>query len=132
MRIAGGPGASSSARRALSGLERHLRDSLLDDVRLLTSELVTNSVRHGDVGPARDVELCATVSTGMVRVEVSDLGGGFEPSRAPTEPEDGGAGGWGLYLVDMVADRWGVDRQEGVTRVWFEIDRNSRARRAAL
>ena len=30
-------------------------------------------------------------------------------------------GGWGLYLVDQLADRWGVNRGK-LTRVWFEID----------
>jgi len=30
--------------------------------------------------------------------------------------------GWGLFLVDRMADRWGVDRSEG-TRVWFELER---------
>jgi hypothetical protein len=27
--------------------------------------------------------------------------------------------GWGLFFVTQLADRWGVDREQG--RVWFEI-----------
>jgi hypothetical protein len=30
-------------------------------------------------------------------------------------------GGWGLFLVEKLADRWGVARNS-LTRVWFEID----------
>ena len=30
--------------------------------------------------------------------------------------------GWGLYLVEQIADRWGVTQDDG-TCVWFELDR---------
>ena len=36
-------------------------------------------------------------------------------------PEPSLEGGWGLYLLDRVARRWGV--HEGSTHVWFEIAR---------
>jgi len=51
---------------------------------------------------------------------VSDRGTGFQ--RRVRVPERGSGSGWGLYLVDQLADRWGVSREEA-TRVWFEIDR---------
>jgi anti-sigma regulatory factor (Ser/Thr protein kinase) len=54
-----------------------------------------------------------------VRVEVVDQGDGFVPlarDRPTNEP-----GGWGLHLVEALADRGGV--YEGSTHVWFEIDR---------
>jgi hypothetical protein len=52
-------------------------------------------------------------------VEVVDQGSGFVPvarDRPATE-----AGGWGLHLVETLANRWGV--HEGSTHVWFEISR---------
>jgi hypothetical protein len=55
-----------------------------------------------------------------VRVEVGDLGPGFDPGPRDLDRES--PSGWGLYLVDQLADRWGVTRAGG-TRVWFEIDR---------
>jgi hypothetical protein len=30
-------------------------------------------------------------------------------------------GGWGLYLVDRIADRWGIVSNR-MNRVWFEVD----------
>jgi hypothetical protein len=30
------------------------------------------------------------------------------------------AGGWGLHLVDTLADDWGVDTQDQQTVIWFE------------
>ena len=120
LRIAGGPDAASAARRALDSLQRHLHTQLLDDIRLLVSELVTNSIRHAGVGPGETVELDVSVATDRVSVAVSDLGPGFEPSPEPADP--GSGGGWGLYMVESVADRWGVERDRDC-RVWFEIDR---------
>jgi hypothetical protein len=42
------------------------------------------------------------------------------PEMRPSNPPPHQGGGHGLRLVDLVADRWGVER--GSTRVWFEID----------
>ena len=84
---------------------------------LLVSELVTNSVKYGGAGDLRlQVELD---SPKRLRVEVVDQGVGFEP-KARDRPLTT-AGGWGLHLVEELADRWGV--HEGSTHVWFEIDR---------
>jgi hypothetical protein len=60
-----------------------------------------------------------------VRVEVRDGGPGFE-SRARTRTTALDRG-WGLHLVGMLADRWGID-SDGSGRVWFEIDRVRRGR----
>jgi anti-sigma regulatory factor (Ser/Thr protein kinase) len=60
-----------------------------------------------------------TIDRGRVRVEVADPGAGFEPQ--PRDDEMNRPGGWGLYLVDRIADRWGVVRNR-MNRVWFELD----------
>jgi anti-sigma regulatory factor (Ser/Thr protein kinase) len=122
LRITGGPDAASAARRALSGLERHLQSRLLDDIRLLVSELVTNSIRHAGVGPRESVKLEIRVATDKVHAAVCDFGDGFRAGVRRAGPGRGDGGGWGLFMVDAVADRWGIDEDDG-TRVWFEIDR---------
>jgi hypothetical protein len=66
------------------------------------------------------VELCFGVASRHVRVEVADKGNGF--GGRPRPPDPGRAGGWGLYIVEKLASRWGV-MEGGGTRVWFEIDR---------
>ena len=91
----------------------------LDDLRLVASELVTNSVRHGG---SRAVDLTVDVCGDVVRLEVVDGGPGFELAARP----DGALGGWGLVLVDSVADRWGVRNGYGVA-VWAELDLERRA-----
>jgi anti-sigma regulatory factor (Ser/Thr protein kinase) len=111
--------APGSARQALDDLASDLAPGVLDDVRLLVSELVTNSVRHAGLGEQGWVELRATLRGGTLRVEVGDPGPGFLPEiPQPTMYQESG---WGLYLVEQVASRWGVvDRAGGL--VWFEID----------
>jgi anti-sigma regulatory factor (Ser/Thr protein kinase) len=125
--LAGGPYAVTAARLALADLESHLDASVAFDVRLLVSELVTNSVRHADMPPPGLVSLDVSLDARKIHVEVRDSGSGFEPRRR--RPGQSKAGGWGLYLVERLADRWGVMRNT-VTRVWFEIDLARRSRAA--
>src|SRR5215216_1879556 len=113
-----GPHAPLAARRALDGL-----DGLDPDERrwlgLLVSELVTNSVRHSGISNAQTVSVAVSVGY-LIRLEVTDPGAGFE---RPRELRAGnGQGGFGLFLVDRVASRWGVERGPE-TRVWLELDR---------
>ena len=125
----GGPGmsvelepgvtAAGEARAALAVLDGRIDPDVLDDIRLLVSELVTNSVRHA--GADRELVRLAVTSSGpAVRVEVSDGGTGFEPAARTKAHDD--VGGWGLHLVDRLADSWGVETGRR-TRVWFEIQR---------
>lgn len=108
--------APAAARRALEDLSATIGDDLSGDIRLLVSEVVTNSVLHG---PAAEVVLQVWTSDDLVRVAVIDQGAGFEPQDRPT---GGDRSGWGLMMVDRLADRWGVEVGSG-TEVWFEMRR---------
>ena len=114
-----GPTAAAGARNALAALDGKVDGGLLGDVRLLVSELVTNSVRHSNAHAHDVVHMSVAVSETSLRVEVADPGGGFVPK--PRDADRTRPGGWGLYLVDQLADRWGVARDH-LTRVWFEMD----------
>jgi integral membrane sensor domain MASE1/anti-sigma regulatory factor (Ser/Thr protein kinase) len=115
-----GPGSPAEAREALAPLESALAFQVYMDLRLLVSELVTNCVRHARLSPDSRIGLRVERSDRMLRVEVTDPGPGFEPEI--TEPDRGAAGGWGLFLTERLADRWGVDREGEMTRVWLEMD----------
>jgi anti-sigma regulatory factor (Ser/Thr protein kinase) len=126
-RFGSDPSAVLEARGALEAIRDAVPDDVFDDTRLLVSELVTNSVRHTGRGLQAPIELSVLVTAGGVHVEISDRGPGFaapEP-RAPTSVE---ASGWGLYLVDRLADRWGTRSADGGSCVWFEIDVPARGR----
>ena len=119
VRITGDSEAAARARAELARLRTMLDDPILENVRLLVTELVTNSVRHAQ---ASDIELLVVVSRTRVHVEVANPGGGFEPR--PSGPEDSDTG-WGLFLVDRLSDEWGVTQGNGADyqRVWFELAR---------
>jgi len=113
------PLAPGEARRALGELADHVSAVVLEDARLLASELVTNSVRHGAAGPASRVRFRAITVAGRIVIEVTDWGPGFEARRAQ-RPAPDGRSGYGLFLVDRLARRWGIDR-DGAMRVWCEL-----------
>jgi anti-sigma regulatory factor (Ser/Thr protein kinase) len=113
--------APGSARRALRSLNGSIDADLAEDVRLLVSELVTNSLRHTG---SDSIDLEVWSSDEVVRVDVSDRGAGFDVDGPP---RPGRASGWGLFMVDRLADRWGVETN-GSTRVWFELARGRRDR----
>jgi anti-sigma regulatory factor (Ser/Thr protein kinase) len=110
--------APAEARRALDPLQPELDPDSLDELRLLVSELVTNAIRHGRPVEDNEVELGVWLDRRMARVEVVDGGDGFSPPAGP--PAGGQPGGWGLVVVDRLADRWGIERDRG-TRVWVEF-----------
>jgi integral membrane sensor domain MASE1/anti-sigma regulatory factor (Ser/Thr protein kinase) len=114
------PTAPADARKALSPLVGALPTRVHSDLRLLVSELVTNSVRHAQLRPGELIQLRVGLSDRVLRVEVSDPGEGFAGSTP--EPVPGQPGGWGLFLTEQLADRWGVDRDSGWTTVWVERD----------
>ncbi len=67
------------------------------------------------------MNLEVTVKPGSVRTEVHDEGPGFDPATTGT-PRDN-RGGWGLFLVERLSDRWGTARDTDGTSVWFELRR---------
>ena len=128
--IAGGPYAAAAARRALGGLRDLIGRRQLDDVYLLVSELVTNGVRHGGAGEDDLLELCVLRHGSRLRVVVTDWGPGFDGRPRPRNRADQ-TGGWGLYLVERLADRWGVQPHGEATKVWFELTISVPARSGA-
>lgn len=118
LELAGHPDSVSEARRAVSELGDSIPSGRLDDLRLLVSEVVTNAIRHAEMGPQDRVGLRIVAFDDAVRVEVRDRGHGFAPGERAPDPAR--ASGWGLYLVAELADRWGIEG-ESQTCVWFEM-----------
>lgn len=112
------PEAAGAARRLL--VREGLDPDLDHTVCLLTSEIVTNAIRHAGLDAGDRLLFAARLTDEWARIEVRDSGPGFDPDIRH------GAPGYGLRMLDMLASRWGVDRDDTGTRVWFEVDRRRR------
>jgi anti-sigma regulatory factor (Ser/Thr protein kinase) len=108
------PRAADSIRiaRQLVDLQSSgLTQARREDAALMVSELVTNALRHG----RGEITLRITPAVNHLTVEVADEGYG-EVAIAGAR---GVSGGWGLRIVDELADTWGT--ASGSTRVWFRL-----------
>ena len=118
MELGSGPAAAAEARREIGRLREDLDPPLVETLRLLVTELVTNSVRHT---AAKSLTLKVAVGRSAVLTEVADDGPGFDPEcieRCAAEDT-----GWGLFLVQRLSSNWGVKHEGATKRVWFELRR---------
>jgi anti-sigma regulatory factor (Ser/Thr protein kinase) len=112
------PASVRRAREAVaSALDGRVSAEVERDVVLLVSEVVTTSVRHATPEARGDIGILVSIRDDRIRVDVSDGGPGFDPQVRPSRE---GPSGWGLYLVDYLADRWGI--RDGSNALWFEFD----------
>lgn len=88
-----------------------------NDVKLLISELVTNSVRHAP--STQKVRVRVKTDDEKIRLEVVDHGPGF----VPTTPR---GDGMGLTIIERLADDWGV-KVDGECTVWVELSKSMAA-----
>jgi anti-sigma regulatory factor (Ser/Thr protein kinase) len=118
VRVPAAPRVVSGVRDALADLD--LPAPLLDDARVLVSELLSNSIRHAGLGTQERVRVRAEWTGARLRVDVWDQAVASAPSRpaGAIRPDPGAESGWGLYLVDSLASRWG----SAPGRYWFELE----------
>jgi anti-sigma regulatory factor (Ser/Thr protein kinase) len=111
----------AGVRRALEDLD--MPASLLNDAKLLATELVTNSIRHSRLRPDQFVHLKAFWSGRTLRLTVRDRrdSAGPSPVVGSIRPSPGAESGWGLYLVERLACRWGTGF-DGGPGFWFELE----------
>lgn len=118
VRLPSRPESAARARR-LAQIVLHrqwnLPPTVTEDAILLVSELVGNAVRHTG---ARVFGLRIRRRRGWIRVEVRDPSRGL-PCLMPVQETD--ISGRGLFLVDQLADRWGVDLLPRGKTTWFEM-----------
>jgi anti-sigma regulatory factor (Ser/Thr protein kinase) len=110
------PEGPAQARRIIADeLAAQLPRHTLDEIKLMVSELVTNGIVHGRREDDSTVMLDLCVN-GQIRCGVLDHGSGFAARVGQSESR----GGWGLRLVERLADRWGMRCSPQQTEVWFE------------
>lgn len=108
--------APGAARRSFDGLAGVVEASLLDDMRLPTSEILTNAAQHSGCLEGTPNTVDTSLGEDVMRVEVLDQGDGVGPlrPRSSTPPS-------GLGYVHLLSDRWASVIVSSF-QVWFEID----------
>ncbi|WP_406394733.1 ATP-binding protein [Streptomyces sp. NBC_00882] len=112
------PESAAAARRLTQVIvlrQWGLSPKMTEDAVLLVSELVGNAVRHTG---ARVFGLRMRRRRGWIRIEVRDPSRGL-PCLMPVQEMD--VSGRGLFLVDKLSDRWGVDLLPRGKTTWFEM-----------
>ncbi|WP_438948953.1 ATP-binding protein [Streptomyces harbinensis] len=119
VRLPARPESAATVRRLTRDLLRDhwlLPRQLTEDAVQLAAELAANAVQHAG---AHSFGLLVRRRRGWIRLEIRD------PSRAlpcllpPGRELD--LNGRGLFLVDALADRWGVDLLPRGKSTWFEL-----------
>ena len=118
LHVRAGSGSLAEVRQALGTLA--IPADVLEDAKVLVSELVGNSVKHAGLNADDDVHVTADWSGERLRVTVHDRIRPSAPPRiaAAIRPRPGADSGWGLFIVDRLSSRWGTDD----SGYWFELD----------
>ena len=119
VRLATGPAAPAEARRRVRDAIWSWRVPVdLDAALLLTSELVTNAIRHEAGQGAQAVMLAITSSRGRLRVDVHDTSWSLPAvAEVPADAETGR----GLLLVETLSEEWGYYRTPAGKAVYFTL-----------
>ena len=115
-RLSTGPAAAAEARRRVRAAIASWQIPVDQDAALLlTSELVTNAVRHE---PGQAVMLVISCSRGRLRVDVHDTARTWPAvADVPADAESGR----GLLLVETLSDEWGFYRTLAGKAVYFTL-----------
>jgi anti-sigma regulatory factor (Ser/Thr protein kinase) len=116
------PLAADAARQTRRSFDRYsgtVEEALLDDLRLLSSEMVTNAVQHSGCSAGDPILVEVTRTRETVRVEVTDRGERKEPVRPRSQVPASG-----LQFVEVLSDRWSSGADDSF-HVWFEIEINA-------
>ena len=116
VRLTTGPTAAAAARRQVQAAICGWEIPVDPDVAvLLTSELVTNAIRHEVTGI---VMLAVTCSVDQLRVDVHDTSRCL-PMLVDASSDD--EAGRGLMLVTTLSDEWGFYRTPAGKAVYFTL-----------
>lgn len=111
------PQSVAPVRRTVERMAQRTASVDSGALALALSELAANAVRHS-AGNGYQVALRRTEVDGL-RLQVTSDG---EADLHAALPDESATGGRGLWLVESMAARWGVERADRRTIVWCEFD----------
>lgn len=113
------PASVAVCRAAIRGLTRVVPRAPFDDIEVIVSELVTNSVRHGSRGLNDTVEFEFVATAHSIAGRVRDQGPPFAfVDRAPQVDR---VGGFGLHIARSLSSSVSLERVDGGNAVSFVV-----------
>lgn len=121
VRLPAVPASAATLRSHLTAdlVELPIPPTLIDDVVLVATELITNAIRHGEPLAGGQVTVTWQVADGEVLIRVTDAGSPQRPQVRHPSPRE--TSGRGLALVEALATRWGVEDAPDGTTVWAAL-----------
>jgi len=110
--------APAAVRRALEGVSEI--EPVLDDVKLVATELVNNAVLHSGCSAEDELRINAQLGPGCLTISVHDPGPADLGPRLRASEDSPEPGGMGLRIIQELTHRWGAERPDG-HRVWAEL-----------
>lgn len=107
--------APGLARARLEEFSDRIEPALLDDLRIITSELVSNAVLHSGRREGVPIKVKTSLAANVMRVKVTDYGA--QVSSLPVQPDRRS----GLGFVQLISDRWAAAASPPFY-VWAAID----------
>jgi anti-sigma regulatory factor (Ser/Thr protein kinase) len=90
----------------------------IQEVLLLTSEVVSHAIRRADPDSEGSIGLLIDLTSDRLRVEVTDQLARPDPRSTEAASSGDAGGGWGLIFVAELSDRWGAEPDS----IWFELN----------
>jgi anti-sigma regulatory factor (Ser/Thr protein kinase) len=116
VRLARVPASAADARSHVRAAIDQWKVPVDPDVAvLLTSDLVTNAILHGD---GKNVTIAIRCSRGRLRVDVYDTARSLPATLEPADLETG----TGLVLVSTLSSEWGCFRTPAGKAVYFTLE----------
>ena len=127
LRIPNDPEALEQAQATIESFltGREVPAELVQDVRLVLDEVLSNIMRYGYGSRPGDIDLSATASTDRIRLVVRDRASRFNPLEQPDPDfnlpaDDRPVGGLGVYLIRQLMDRVDYVYEEGANTLMME------------
>ena len=114
------PFAASSVSTARQKLKTWLVDAgvrrvVIDDARVVISELVANSVRHAQPLADGDIVVSWHMNDKGLQISVTDGGSGTRPRKV--DAPSSALAGRGMAIVETLAESWWADRTRSKSTV---------------
>lgn len=110
------PESAGWAREAVGEFRDHLDESSFIDLQLMVSELVADAVR-AEAGKEQEIAIRIEARDRHIHVELQEGALAYRLRSRRPEP---GERGWGMYLISVLADRWGIRYDDDRGCVWLQ------------